>query len=422
MTSLSNRNLKQFLACATLILLCCAPLFFFAMKHFYTEDLDELIIYRSDEFMARTLPRLSLSEVDEWNRYSEDMQILPFSDAHRPDRTTEAFLYSKSEGHGVNYRLVYRMISIEGEPRILLSRTPMIENRDLFRSLLTQYGLIFIILLAALGLVQRLMSRKLWKPFYDSLKKMESYTLEQDSVPKFESTDIREFSRLNGMLSTLTGNNLRIYRQQKEFIENASHELQTPLAVFQSQLDMLLQEPDLTEKQAGIIQSLYAVSARMTRLNRNLLLLAKIDNAQFRDVTEVNLAELLEASMPYFKDLAESSAVEISIGIHAPLILAANASLIEIMINNLVMNAIRHNVAGGKIAVRVKDSQLEIINTGRKQPLETAGMFRRFNHIPEEAKGTGLGLSIVYQICKLYGWKVMYAYRDEKHGFTVRFG
>ncbi|MBB4035465.1 signal transduction histidine kinase [Dysgonomonas hofstadii] len=422
MKSLLSKNLRQFLIYTTVILLCCAPIFFFIMKFFYTKDLDELIVYRSNEFVEEKMSAFTISEIDIWNKYNEDIQILLYNETYSLDKPVEEYLYNKAEGHHIDYRIVYKKVQVENKPYILMCRIPMIENHDLFWNLFTQYGLIFIILLISLGIVQRIISKKSWKPFYKSLEQIENYSLEQGIIPEFEKTNIKEFFRLNEILTNLISNNLKAYKQQKEFIENASHELQTPLAVFQSQLDILMQEPDLTEKQVGIIQSLYSVSSRLTRLNKNLLLLAKIDNAQFKDMQEIDFAEFLDKPLQYFQYLAEDNGITMTINIQKSLVITANQTLLESLINNLIVNAIRHNIdKEGIVNMTVQDNTLTISNTGEAKALDPEKVFKRFNRISEEKKGNGLGLSIIYQICKFHKWELEYQYRENLHIFIVRF-
>ena len=422
MKSLLSKNLRQFLFSTAIILLCCAPVFFFMMKFFYTEDLDDLIRYRSGEFIEEKLPDFAISEVSIWNKYNEDIQVLPYRNAYVFNKPVEESFYNKAEGHQINYRLIYKEIQIENKPYILMCRIPMIENHDLFWILSTQYGLIFLILLISLGIVQRVISKKSWRPFYNSLEQIENYSLEHGNIPEFERTDIREFFRLNEILTNLISNNLEIYKQQKEFIENASHELQTPLAVFQSQLDILMQEPNLTENQAGIIESLYAVSSRLTRLNKNLLLLAKIDNAQFKDTQEIDFVEFLNAPMPYFKYLADENNITMTIDIQEPFIITANKILLESLINNLIVNAIRHNIEkGGTILITGKDGVFKVSNTSETKALEAEKIFKRFHRVSEDKKGNGLGLSIIYQICKFHKWDLEYQFENNIHSFIVRF-
>lgn len=420
MRTLADKNLRGFFIYTTLVLLCCAPLLFFLMRHFYAEDLDELIIFRSDEFISKRLPSFSKEDIDHWNKYNEDVAIVPYSDLYVFDKPVKERFFNSAEGYPVDYRVFYRKIEIEGKPFVLMSHIPMIENKDLLATMGSQYGLLFLALLVSLTILQRMMSKKLWKPFYDTLDKIEGFKLESGQKPDFEQTTTIEFSRLNEKLNGLMVDNITIYKQQKEFIENASHELQTPLAVFKSQLDILLQQPGLTQSNTEIIRSLYAVSARMTRLNKNLLFLARIDNAQLSNMEVVDFVKILHDQLLYLRELAESEGLTVHVETGNSLNLKANKLLVESLINNMVVNAIRHNVKEGTINIKVDNSGLKVSNTGVPYALDPNKIFRRFSRSSEEKKGNGLGLAIVQQICIMHGWEVGYNYENNLHVFGVK--
>ena len=154
-------------------------------------------------------------------------------------------------------------------------------EEDIMHGVMIQFGVIVAVLAVAIVLTLRFISSRLWKPFDETLRQIERFHLESGSVPALPESDVAEFVRLNIALSSLMRNSLTSYRLQKEFTENASHELQTPLAVLRIRLDLLLQRSDLTCGQAELVQGLYETVSRLTRLNRNLLLLAKIDNNQY---------------------------------------------------------------------------------------------------------------------------------------------
>lgn len=421
MKSLLNKNISQFLLYTTLILIGCSPVFYFVMKHYYTEDLDELIIYRSNDFKKHMLPEFGLDEVRTWNLYNEDIKVLYPNLETVVDEPVEEYLYNKSEGHNIYYRLYYTNIDIEGQPFLLMSRIPMIEAKDMVINLSFQYLIIFSVLLFSLTIVQRIISKKLWGTFYDSLRKIETFSLEQGTVPEFAETNITEFTRLNEMLSKLIKNNVIIYKQQKEFIENASHELQTPLAVFQSKLDILLQDSNLTESQSKTIQMLYNTSSRLSRLNKNLLLLAKIDNEQFKDLKEINFIETLDSQLGFLIELAENNGLHVSVHFNNALTIHANTTLLESLINNLIVNAIKHNKPEGSIYITVDGNTFTVSNTGTDPELVQEKIFRRFSRTTEEKKGNGLGLAIVSQICKLHKWNIAYSFIENRHTFTVCF-
>jgi len=420
--SLSQESFGRFFIFTTIILLCCFPLLYILMEYIYSKDLDEVLQYRTEEFLKNTLPELTIEDLPQWNKFNEDMAILPFDNKYQLNKIGQEEFFNKTEGHPVFYRRLYTAINLGDSTFVLTVRVPMVEEHDLRTMLVAQYGIIFIILLINLSIANIYISKRLWKPFYKTLEVIEQFRLESGKKPQFEKTDIKEFKRLNEQLSKLITENLSIYSQQKEFVENASHELQTPLAVFQSQLDTLLQQPNLTEKEMDILQSLYSTSSRMSRLNKNLLLLARIDNEQFEKRDSVDLVKVLYKQLNPLRELAESNGIKVSATINSTLRIKANEILLESLISNLITNAIRHNTGeNGVIHISLDKNELSISNTGKKDSLVADRIFKRFSRISEEKKGNGLGLSIVKQICKFHNWEIEYQYKDEKHTFSVKF-
>lgn len=293
-------------------------------------------------------------------------------------------------------------------------------EEDILHGVMIQFALIVSVLGVAIVLMMRFISERLWQPFEKTLKAIESFKLENGVCPALEESNTKEFARLNTALERLMTDSLHSYQLQKEFTENASHELQTPLAVFQSKLDLLLQQPDITEQQADIVQDLYHMNSRLSRLNRNLLLLAKMENNQFSRTETVDVVTVIKELLPYLESLANGLILKKCINI-GNLSLKANRSLFESMINNLIVNAVRHNKPNGEITVSLSDSQLTVSNTSDEEALNENLIFNRFYRPSEKTKGNGLGLSIVKAVCDYHGWKVSYIYFNRKHEFVVRF-
>ena len=222
-------------------------------------------------------------------------------------------------------------------------------------------------------------SGRLWKPFDKTFEAIESFNLENGVCPTLPDSDTKEFSRLNTALNRLMTGNMKSYRTQKEFTENASHELQTPLAVFRSKLDILLQQPDLTENQAVIVQDLYQMTDRLSHLNRNLLLLAKMENSQFSREDSFDVVAVLNELLPCLENLAPGLTVRKDIQV-SKLCLKANKSLFESLVNNLIVNAVRHNRPDGEIRVTMTSDSLSVSNTSNEPALDPATIFTRFNH------------------------------------------
>jgi signal transduction histidine kinase len=215
----------------------------------------------------------------------------------------------------------------------------------------------------------------------------------------------------------MTGKIIRDYETLKNFADNASHEMQTPLAVINSKLDLLIQEPNLDNKQVTQLQAMYDAVARLTKLNQSLLLLAKIENNQFTQAETVKLDVLIKEKLLQLEDLINAKHLRMHTDLE-PVQAKLNDYLADILLNNLLSNAIRHNTDNGRIDIRLRSRELMISNTGSFLTFPAAGIFDRFTK-GAYSEGTGLGLAIVKQICDRYNFKIAYSSRNETHSFSI---
>lgn len=350
--SLLSKSMSQFALCTAVIFALTAPLFYLLTKHFYAEDMIDIV-----EAVER--------------------------------------------GQGI---------------------PPIDLEQDIMAGMMLQFLLIFLVVSLSLFITMRFVTRRLWHPFNDTLCKTEQFNLAQDVLPRFAPTDISEFTRLNRSLERLMRKDSEAYRIQKEFTENASHELQTPLAVIRGKLDLLMQK-ELTESQMRLVSDLYGLTMRMGHLNRSLLLLAKIDNAQYATTEEVDVAALLSGSLPLYDALLDGSSIRVDDRRASPhATVCANAVLLECLLKNLVVNAIRHSASGSEVLVIVDDDSLTVSNVAADgQPLDREKLFCRFHSGNVPKKGNGLGLAIVKAVCDLHHWTVAYRFEEGTHCFYVCF-
>lgn len=295
-------------------------------------------------------------------------------------------------------------------------------EQDVITGMMLQFLLIFLAIALALFITMRFVTKKLWLPFDDTLQKVEQFNLAQSKIPGFIETDIYEFARLNHSLEHLMKKDKEAYLIQKEFTENASHELQTPLAVIRSKLDLLMQE-GLTESQMRIVSDLYGLTIRMGHLNRNLLLLAKIENAQYSALEEVDTVSLLSDSIPLYNALQGGTILHVVDRRNKPdKKLCANPTLLECLLKNLIVNSIRYSPPDGEIQIRVDDCHLTVSNVSIDgAPLDNDTLFCRFRTGNVRQKGNGLGLAIVKAVCDFHHWLVTYRYEAGQHHFIVNF-
>lgn len=422
MNGLLNKTLLYYTLFATFILLLSSPFFYLMMEKLYIDDVDEAILLRKKEFLLKSEANLKTTDIAVWNRFNRDTRILPDTiPVQEKERIIQKLFYDEITPEWEPYRVLYTNVRIQGNPYILMIRLNLVESEDLIRTLTWLYFGVLFTLLIVIFFVTRFISNRLWKPFYDTLKKIRQFNIEQHTAPVFNSTRVKEFRQLNKGLIKLINDNLKAYQSQKEFTGNAAHELQTPLAVFSSKLDLLLQDTSLNDNQAAILNSLYEAVSRLSRVNKNLLLLAKIENNQYATLDQVNIKAVIEEVLPYFTEQAVSRNLTIETDIEDAPVLNTSKPLAEIMINNLILNAIAHNRINGSISIKATNNRLSICNTSEQQELNTESLFKRFGKISRGSNSSGLGLAIIKQICQLHGWEVKYNYKSDKHCFTVTF-
>lgn len=422
MKKLLNKTLFYYLILSSTVLILSGPCFYYLIEKLYLDDVDEAVLLRRDEFFKKNLPTLKVKNIAAFNKFSRDTEILGDTVSAPKNKILPQIFYDDMVPEWEPYHVLYQKISVEGKPFVLMVRLNLVESQDLMLTLTWLYLGTLLILLLANFYITRLISNKLWRPFYDTLQKIEKFNIEQQKIPVLNKANIIEFEKLNQAIIKLIDDNVKAYQIQKEFTENASHELQNPLAIFRNKLDILLQNPSLTTEQGEIIQSLYEVSGRLSRINKNLLLLSKIENGQFNDTEKFEVADILQHVIPYFKE--QAIAKNIHIEVHTSVqnsSIVANKGLAEILISNLILNAITHNHKNGFIKITLFEKVFMVANTANGKPLNTDNMFRRFSKSPGKSHGSGLGLAIVKQICLLHHWSIEYCFEKNLHHFRIKF-
>ena len=275
---------------------------------------------------------------------------------------------------------------------------------------------LIVVIIASL-FVNRLVFRKLWQPFYASIDAIGQFQLGNHSQVNFPHTSVEEFNFMNDHFRKMAANVNKEYLILKEFTENASHEMQTPLAIIRSKLDLAIQDQHLSEAQSVTLQSAYASVKKLANLNRSLLLIAKISNNQYSDSAVINIKGKLHDKIIQFQELWKDK-LNVTYDLSDAEI-TANPDLIDILLNNLFSNASKHNIQHGKVMIHLTDTTLEIKNTGRPVPLDETRMFQRFYKVSLEDENNGLGLSIVKQISDLSGITSSYSFSGNIHAFTL---
>ena len=263
-------------------------------------------------------------------------------------------------------------------------------------------------------------SGRIWKPFNQMLAQLDGFNLNGKDKFQLPETDIIEFSKMSNTVEQLVNRNLAIYEEQKVFLENASHELQTPLAIANTKVELLYQSESLPERDLNILSEIEKALKRMSRMNQSLLFLSKLENNQFKDQDDIQLGALVSDALTNLHELYENKALHLTSEISPNINVQGNKVLVEMLIYNLVSNAFRHTSQSGRLEVSLTKSHLIVTNSGTVA-LDQELIFRRFYKDQQDPGSTGLGLAIAKEICATLGWILTYEFKDMSHKFSISF-
>jgi signal transduction histidine kinase len=333
----------------------------------------------------------------------------------------DTLIYSKEEHEELPYRKIsfYQHLT-NADYRISISTT-LFESEDLIKAILKSVLLILSALLIGMLLINRLISKRLWRPFYHTLELLKNYKIDRHITLQFTKSDTQEFDELNEALARMTDKISQDYTSLKDFSENASHEIQTPLAIIKSKLELLMQSSELSPSQTSLIAEVYEGSNRLSRLNHALILLTRIGNNQFAETVPVKMLELFRNKFLAFEELLAHKQLSVSENFHADPVWMLNPGLADILVSNLISNAIRHNHKAGKISLEILQDEIIISNTGITPVTAPELLFERFRKENPSSESLGLGLAIVKQICDSAHIALSYKYSGDLHQIYLKF-
>ncbi|MEO8759810.1 MAG: HAMP domain-containing sensor histidine kinase [Bacteroidia bacterium] len=276
-----------------------------------------------------------------------------------------------------------------------------------------------MLMVAAILLANIFIYKRLWSPFYRILRSLETFNISKHDMIKLQLTKTEEFDKLNRSISLMAEKISYDYFSLKEFTENASHEIQTPLAIINSKIEMCLQDEHLTPEQANLLMDASRAVSTLVSLNKGLITLAKLDNNQIDVPSDVNVYEKLLDRLNVYEDFIQEKDIDVGMKIDKTVNIKINPSFSVILFDNLIKNAVKHNYnQGGKINIEVTKEFIKIENTGAKPKVDTDKFFERF-YKDSNKESLGLGLAIVKKICEIYGFKIVYNYAADFHSVTL---
>lgn len=410
---------KRYLIYSAVISIVAIPLFYVSIQLLLLRGLDEGM-RQQKTWIEKKLHTIS---PENFTSFDNNVEVKPSESTEIKEEFVSQPVFVEANKETVTHRILKSNIEVNGKFYTIKIQKSMIEDEDLLKNLLLLQFIFIVLLIVGSGFINFFISKKLWLPFNDIVRKMKNYRIDHSEKLNFIPTKIAEFKDLEASINELVNRNSKLYKAQKEFTENASHELQTPIAVFSSKLELLMQTTPISEEQAGLIGDIFSAGEKMQRINRTLLLLTKIENNQFPAIEKVNINEVFGNILEQYNDILQLKNITLKVISGDRTEVSANPILIDILFGNLISNAIKYSEEGKRITVEISKKSVCVSNEAQNGlgKLNEAELFQRFKKQSNNSRSLGLGLEICKKICNLYHYSIVYDFKNHEHCFTVGF-
>ncbi len=385
---------------------------YFLIKSALTKELDISIIRVQTRIEAYIAKNHKLPVLNSFDDETVTFEATNKKIAAPYFTTVQKYIREQNKLH-ISRRLSFET-NVNNQNYLISITSPLEGTRHMLIALSNITLVTIFILICSVLLINRIIMGKLWRPFYTAINQLHGFSISKPHELTFPETDIKEFNFLIENLKINTAKSVESYQILKEFTENASHEIQTPLAITRSKLDLLIQDDGLSSQQSEHLIIAYQALRRLSRLNQSLLLIAKIDNLQFHQRSPIDLKNKLEYKIKEFTELWASKNIALKTDLSDSHI-DASPELIDIMLSNLLSNSCKHNFIAGSTNIELKLGNLKIANTGNGQPLNNQKIFTRFYKESHDPGNNGLGLSIIKKICDQSGITPFYNFSPDNN-------
>lgn len=407
---------------AIVVLGLWSVLFYYGIIAEIHDETDDALEDYAETIMIRALSGEELSSLSAGtnNQYFMHPVTAEYAQKHLHVYYEDRNVYIKEKKEYEPARVLTHIFQMDdGSWMSLEVSTPTIEKKDLIEAIFLWMAILYGVLIVCVVLTNYLGTHQNMRPLYKLLKWVNSYTPGKKNEPLNNPTKIKEFQQLNEVISNAIKRSEDLHAQQKQFIGNASHEIQTPLAVCIGRLEILMNDEGLTEQQMMEVIKIRRTLDNLSKMNRSLLLLSKIEGGQFAKKVNVDFEAILKNSVPDYDMVFGHQNIKTTLTCEQPFCHDMDESLATTLINNLLKNAYIHNVENGEVQIRLSQYGMRIENTGAAEPLRETEIYNRFYHTPGKKTSTGLGLPIVQAICALYDLNIKYLFENNRHCFVI---
>ncbi|RXJ51334.1 sensor histidine kinase [Gelidibacter gilvus] len=410
-TKLISKTSKNFLLTGLILTIFSSIVLYFYTKNLLQEEIEEEL-YSTEARVSDALENhkivYSLPPVSEIKKVKK----------LRPEILKDTLIYDPSQDEMELFRELSTYKKIHDDYYHITIRTLVVESGSILLAIVISNISLFVLAFIFLFYFNTARNLKIWQPFFDNLEAMKKFSLTSKEALLLTDSDVLEFSDLKDQIEFLTSKVKVDYENLKQFTENISHEIQTPLAIIQAKIDNIINEHAINDLQFEQITSIQKDLQRLKQLNKKITTLTKIDNNQYVRMETISLTELIDEKIEDYKELDLHNIAHIS---NDELFIKMDPFLADILINNLVSNAIKHSSKNSSISILTEKQFLKVSNSGESSLIHPEKLHLRFYREDTNNRSTGLGLAIVRKICDLYGFKMSYHFEGHRHIFNIDF-
>jgi signal transduction histidine kinase len=334
----------------------------------------------------------------------------------------DTVMTDSASGSKLPFRYIYYTSDLHDRGGYSIRIIRSLNEKDLLLADIGFYMFFLFLLLLIISItLNYLISRKIWEPFHTTVDIADRFDIQSDTPFNLPETNIDEFRKLNTVFTRMTKKMRSNYLSLKEYNENAAHEIRTPLAVIRSKIELLMQRKELRKESLNIIRSINEATTRLYNITRGLLLISRIENLSFKEAKEISLKKIIDKNIMNYREIMQLRNITVENEADSPANVLMNEVLAEILVSNLLSNAVRYNIDGGFIKCLIRDGILSISNSGLPLKTDPELLFKRFNKSGDNSQSIGLGLSIVKKITETYNMGLTYTCNGNIHELRLKY-
>ena len=406
----------RYIGVTILVMLFSLPIFYFVLQNVLTNNIDESL---QDQKILITRKLQHLTS-ENFVTFEDQINIEKNPQEIQSEKLFTDDVYNKMDKEMESFRILEFSIKTSKNDYNVRVKQSLVESDDLMKTILYLLISVLLILTATLFLINSQIKKKVWKPFYKTIEQLKNFRVDNLLDLNLKNSKISEFNDLNFSLNELSANNKKVYQSQKEFIENASHELQTPLAIVQNNIELFWQTEGISSPQAKILDDISNATVRMSKLNQSLLLLSKIENRQFAETQNVNLNDLAKQFINNYQEQIKFKNLKIETDFKDIFTAEIDFNLAEILVGNILLNALKYAPKESLVEVYFSKKEMIISNAAEENSLDDEKLFKRFQRQNHQEKGTGLGLEIAKKIADSFHLNLSYQFKNKQHCFLLQ--